>query len=342
MRGSRVFRRRLLVLLAIGAVHLYIWEGDILFLYALVGFLPDSLPAVSRPTLLRARRSRSSSRPSRSRRSSSPAAGRSTPERRCCARPGGARRDRICPGDAPPFPMLRDAGWAEYLRFQLSGVFFRYADLLTTGRPFKVLAMFLVGSGSDARACCRDLTPWLPTLRRVRRWGFASDFRPPAVASGADGAAGFRPPWLKVAESLVRARRRAAGAGIRDDVRDPLAISQLARATHTPRARWTHGADELPVADRCRADGVLRHRVRSDGPGRPVLVAAPGRDRDHGAGGFQPMVAGTLCVRPDGVDLAPGDLPTAPAPPKGGIAARVLSQNQIRVVRVVRVIRGPR
>ena len=49
-----VFRRRLLVLLAIGAVHLYIWEGDILFLYALVGFLLIPFRRVRDTTLLRA------------------------------------------------------------------------------------------------------------------------------------------------------------------------------------------------------------------------------------------------------------------------------------------------
>ena len=44
-----------------------------------------------------------------------------------------------------PIPSLRDAGWAEYLRFQLSGVFFRYADLLTTAGRSRCSAMFLVG-----------------------------------------------------------------------------------------------------------------------------------------------------------------------------------------------------
>ena len=49
-----VFRRRLLVLLAIGALHLYIWEGDILFLYALVGFLLIPFRRVKDATLVRA------------------------------------------------------------------------------------------------------------------------------------------------------------------------------------------------------------------------------------------------------------------------------------------------
>ena len=51
---------------------------------------------------------------------------------------------------------------------------------------------------------------------------------------------------------------------------------------------------------------------------RPCLVAADGRRHDLGAGGVQPMVAGALRVRPDGVDLAAGDLRPAPAPPQGG------------------------
>ena len=49
----RVFKRRLLVLLAIGAVHLYIWEGDILVLYALVGFFLIPFRRLPDRTLLR-------------------------------------------------------------------------------------------------------------------------------------------------------------------------------------------------------------------------------------------------------------------------------------------------
>jgi uncharacterized protein len=168
----RVFRRRLLVLLAIGAVHLYIWEGDILVLYALVGFCLIPFRRLNDRTLLR-----------------SSAALVFAPvllEVLIVATHGaldpGAPRLRAgdaalvatgFPAGAMPFPVLRDAGWAEYLRFQVSGVFFRYADLLSTGRPFKVLAMFVLGLWVGRSGMLTDMTPWLPTLRRMRTWCFA-------------------------------------------------------------------------------------------------------------------------------------------------------------------------
>jgi uncharacterized protein len=91
------------------------------------------------------------------------------------------------------------------LRFQLSGVFFRYADLLSTGRPFKVLAMFLVGLWVGRSGMLDDLDRWIPVLRRVRIWGFGLGL-PAALAQAAflgTGTPGGS--WLKVGESLAYA-----------------------------------------------------------------------------------------------------------------------------------------
>jgi len=40
--------------------------------------------------------------------------------------------------------------------------------LLTSGRPFKVVAMFAIGLWVGRSGMLRDMEPWLPTLRRVR------------------------------------------------------------------------------------------------------------------------------------------------------------------------------
>jgi uncharacterized protein len=196
-----VFRRRLLVLLAVGALHLYIWEGDILFLYALVGFLlipfrrvrdatlvRDAVALVFAPVALEALIAVS-------RGALDPGAP--------LLRAGNSvlQKTGFSPG-TPPYPLLRDAGWAEFLRFQLSGVFFRYADLLTTGRPFKVLAMFLVGLWVGRSGMLRDLTPWLPTLRRVRLWGFALGLPAAGVQVALMARGTPTGSWLKVGESV--------------------------------------------------------------------------------------------------------------------------------------------
>lgn len=53
--GTRIFRRRMLVLLAIGLVHLVlVWEGDILTLYALIGLLLPMFRNWSDEALLKA------------------------------------------------------------------------------------------------------------------------------------------------------------------------------------------------------------------------------------------------------------------------------------------------
>ena len=304
----RVFKRRLLVLVAIGAVHLYIWEGDILVLYALVGFflipfrrLPDrtllrsSVALVFAPVLLEVLIVATH--------------GALDPGAPLLRAGDAALVATGFPAGTMPFPVLRDAGWAEYFRFQLSGVFFRYADLLSTGRPFKVLAMFVLGLWVGRSGMLTDMTPWLPTLRRMRVWCFAVGL--PAAAMHAMlmlGGIGRQ----RVAEGRrrggLRARRRAAGARIRVDVRDPLAVRGVARPARAPGPGRTHGADQLPDPHHRRDDGVLWHRIRPDGPAWAGVVAAHGRRHDLGAGGPKPLVAGAVRVRTDGVDLAPGDL----------------------------------
>ena len=206
-RGDRtlsLFRRRLAVLLAIGAVHLYVWEGDILVLYALVGFLLVPLRHLSNRSLLRSAAALVLA-PVGVQLLITVSDGRLDPGAPLVR---AARYVLIATGfspDALPFPTLRDAGWAEFLRFQASGAFFRYADLLTTGRPFKVLAMFLVGVAVGRSGLLLDVEPWLPTLRRVRRWGFAVGL-PGALAHAALFVSGSPAnSWMKVLESLAYA-----------------------------------------------------------------------------------------------------------------------------------------
>jgi uncharacterized protein len=168
----RVFRRRLLALMAIGGVHLYLWEGDILVLYSMIGFLLIPFRRVSDTALLRIAAALLLAPVALE--ALIVATGGALDPGAPLLRAGDAVLVATgFPAGTAPFPLLRDAGWSEYLRFQLSGVFFRYADLLSSGRPFKVLAMFLVGLWVGRSGMLGDMTPWLPTLRRVRRWCFA-------------------------------------------------------------------------------------------------------------------------------------------------------------------------
>jgi uncharacterized protein len=60
----------------------------------------------------------------------------------------------------------------DWFKLTTSGVFFRYADLVFTGRPFKVLAMFVVGMVVGRRAIWSALDIYAPLLRRVAWYGF--------------------------------------------------------------------------------------------------------------------------------------------------------------------------
>jgi uncharacterized protein len=59
------------------------------------------------------------------------------------------------------------------MKGNLVGVWFRYGDLLDSGRPFKVLAMFLLGLLIGRHRAWERLADYTPLLRRVLVWGLA-------------------------------------------------------------------------------------------------------------------------------------------------------------------------
>ncbi|HEX8691194.1 MAG TPA: DUF418 domain-containing protein [Longimicrobium sp.] len=71
------------------------------------------------------------------------------------------------------FGMFTSGSVGDWFELSTLGVFFRYADLVFTGRPFKVLAMFLVGMVVGRRAMWAALDANAALLRRVALWGYA-------------------------------------------------------------------------------------------------------------------------------------------------------------------------
>jgi uncharacterized protein len=241
----RVFRRRLAVLLGFGAVHMYFWEGDILFFYALMGFLLIPLRRLSDRALVRTAAVLLICPVglqvliALSHGALDPGAWLMQTGERVLVRTGFAH-------DAMPWPLLRDAGWGDYLRFQISGPFFRYGELLSTGRPFKVLAMFLLGLWVGRSGLLSDVAPWAPLLRRIRAWGFTVGL-PAAAAHAALMIAGGPGDRVKIAEAAAYALGVA-----------PLALAYAATfALLWLSPGWRHRLERLAPAGRMALTNYL-------------------------------------------------------------------------------------
>lgn len=167
----KVFYRRLFILLLIGAGHLFLlWEGDILFLYALIGFsLPLFRHFSNRQLLITAAT--------------------------LILSPllldlfsivfhyrNGAWLENMAMavdkktglGANPAFYeyLYKDgAGWAEWRNWQQSGYLYRYSYILDTNRIPKVLGMFLIGFYAGRKMIYTQLGDYIPVFKWLRRWG---------------------------------------------------------------------------------------------------------------------------------------------------------------------------
>ena len=138
-------KRRLWIMLLLGAVHLLIWNGDIVFFYALLGFLLLSFRKLSNKTLL--------------------ITGvllilspivlywlkMTFPVLNFPAdllyQTGDQLVEKLTGinSQATYVNFMQHAGWFEHLKRNIAGVFFRYGYLFFVSRIPKVLGMFLIG-----------------------------------------------------------------------------------------------------------------------------------------------------------------------------------------------------
>jgi uncharacterized protein len=166
-----LFRRRLVILLGIGLLHAtLLWSGDILTLYALVGFALLPFYGRASRTLL------------------AWAAGLlAFPVVAYALMWGLGMADPLAPpppvteGGAPaaggfdPIAFMNDGfrgGYLDVLAANAVSLVGRWVDLLITLRPPKVLGMFVLGLWIGQQGVARDLDAHAGLLRRVAAWGF--------------------------------------------------------------------------------------------------------------------------------------------------------------------------
>lgn len=169
--ARELFRRRLWLLLGIGLLHAtLLWSGDILTVYALVGFAllpfygraPRTLLAWAAGMLVL------------------PVAvyalmwglGMPDPFAPAPVEPGGAAPSS--PGGFDPIGFMIAGfrgGYLDVLQANLIQLAGRWVDLLITVRLTKVLGMFLLGLWVGQRGIARDLDAHAGLLRQVAAWG---------------------------------------------------------------------------------------------------------------------------------------------------------------------------
>src|SRR6185503_19466050 len=177
----KIFYRRLFILLLIGAGHLFLlWEGDILFLYALIGFILPLFRKCSDKTLL-----------------ITAAVLILSPIILDCVQilfkaKAGDGLEHIAmsidkrtgiPTDSTYANYLYNpgSGWHEWRNWQASGWAYRYSYILDSNRIPKVLGMFLLGFYAGRKMMYLQLENYVSLFKKLRLWGLVAGI-PAAIA----------------------------------------------------------------------------------------------------------------------------------------------------------------
>lgn len=170
--GLKIVYRRLLILMLIGIAHLLLlWEGDILFLYALMGLLLPLFKNVSdkkllqywvililSPLLFDALKVVSENRWNLA-----------NPLQAIALQFSAI--DGITPETFGTW-LMRHTQYKDLLLYNQSGFFWRYQELLDNNRFPKVMGMFLLGLYVGRKLIFQNLEENRTLLKKVQRWGF--------------------------------------------------------------------------------------------------------------------------------------------------------------------------